>query len=82
MAHEVLMIATRGKVPEVPYEARPGSVFKYPRTSHSSKPLELYEVIDSMYPELKKIELFCRGEPAQGWSGWGNECINNNIGEK
>lgn len=82
MAHEVLMIATRGKVPEVPYEARPGSVFKYPRTGHSSKPLELYEVIDSMYPELKKIELFCRGEPAQGWSGWGNECINNNKGEK
>ena len=32
-------------------------------------------MIDNMYPELPKIELFCRGEPAEGWAGWGNECV-------
>ena len=73
-AHEVLMIATKGKVPEVNPSGRPSSVLKYPRREHSRKPEELYQIIDGMYPELSKIELFCRGEPAEGWSGWGNEC--------
>lgn len=72
--HEVLMIATRGCVPEVPYDARPPSVLKFKRREHSRKPDELYQIIDRMYPELNKVELFCRGEPAQGWTGWGNEC--------
>jgi len=73
-AHEVLMIGTKGKIPEVPYSARPSSVLKYPRLEHSRKPHELYQIIDGMYPELNKIELFCRGNPAPGWIGWGNEC--------
>ncbi|MDD2944159.1 MAG: MT-A70 family methyltransferase [bacterium] len=60
-AHEVLMIGIKGNVPEVPYSARPSSVLKYPRLEHSRKPLELYQLIDDMYPELNKIELFCRG---------------------
>lgn len=72
--HEVLMICTKGNVPEVPYGARSASVLKFPRLEHSRKPLEMYQIIDGMYPELSKIELFCRGEPAQGWIGWGNEC--------
>lgn len=73
-AHEVLMIGIKGSVPEVPFSARPASVLKYPRMEHSRKPNELYQIIDDMYPELRKVELFCRGEPAQGWTGWGNEC--------
>lgn len=77
--HEVLMIATKGSVPEVPYDARPSSVLKFKRREHSRKPDELYQIIDSMYPELNKIELFCRGVPAQGWSGWGNECVQQNV---
>lgn len=73
-AHEVLMTGIKGKVPEVPYGARPSSVLKFPRAEHSRKPIDLYQIIDDMYPELQKIELFCRGEPAAGWAGWGNEC--------
>ena len=73
-AHEVLMIGIKGNVPEVPFSARPTSVLKYPRMEHSRKPTELYQIIDDMYPELSKVELFCRGEPADGWTGWGNEC--------
>jgi N6-adenosine-specific RNA methylase IME4/ParB-like chromosome segregation protein Spo0J len=78
-AHEVLMIGTKGNVPEVPYSARPSSVLKYPRLEHSRKPPALYQLIDNMYPELNKIELFCRGEPqGKGWAGWGNECTQQN----
>jgi N6-adenosine-specific RNA methylase IME4/ParB-like chromosome segregation protein Spo0J len=77
--HEVLMICVRGNVPEVPYGARPASVLKFPRLEHSRKPLEMYQIIDGMYPELSKIELFCRGEPAQGWTGWGNECTQQST---
>ncbi len=79
-AHEVLMIGIKGNVPEVPYSARPSSVLKYPRLEHSRKPLELYQLIDDMYPELKKIELFRRGEKffRKDWMGWGNECTQQN----
>lgn len=84
--HEVLMICIRGNVPEVPYGARPASVLKFPRLEHSRKPLEMYQIIDGMYPELSKIELFCRGEPAKGWTGWGNECTQQvvavNVGQQ
>jgi N6-adenosine-specific RNA methylase IME4/ParB-like chromosome segregation protein Spo0J len=74
MAHEVLTISCKGTVPEVPFSARPMSVLTYPRLEHSRKPPELYAVIEAMYPELSKVELFCRGDAAPGWAGWGNEC--------
>jgi len=77
--HELLMVATRGVVPEVPYHAREKSVFTDPVGAPSEKPKRIRDVIDNMYPELKKIELFCRGEPANGWDGWGNECITRNT---
>ena len=73
--HELLLIATRGVMPEVPYVARPQSVFCAYTGEPSEKPKEMRSVIDRMYPELPKIELFCRGEPAEGWAGWGNECV-------
>ena len=77
--HELLLIATRGNVPEVPYAARPSSVFSDYSGEPSEKPKRIRSVIDDMYPELPKIELFCRGEPATGWAGWGNECVDNLI---
>jgi N6-adenosine-specific RNA methylase IME4/ParB-like chromosome segregation protein Spo0J len=77
--HEVLMIATRGTLPEVQDTARAASVFKFPRGEHSRKPVYGYELIEKMYPELNKIELFCRGVPHAGWSGWGNECITDEV---
>ena len=69
------MFATRGSasIPEVPTEARPGSVFTYKRGMHSQKPEELYGVIERMYPELPKMELFRRGVSRDGWYSWGNE---------
>jgi len=70
--HELLLIASKGE-PPVPEPAnRPDSVVNAPRAEHSAKPPVFYELIERMYPEFPKIELFCR-EPREGWASWGNQ---------
>jgi N6-adenosine-specific RNA methylase IME4 len=70
--HEHLLIAKRGNFP-APLEAnRPLSVIQAPRREHSRKPDEARELIERMYPNLPKIELFAR-ERHEGWDVWGNE---------
>lgn len=70
--HEHLLIAKKG-TPAVPEPSnRPPSIFEYPRSNHSAKPLECYDMIESMYPDLPKVELFCR-TPREGWNVWGFE---------
>lgn len=39
---------------------------------HSRKPDEAYELIERIYPELPKIELFAR-QARPGWAAWGNQ---------
>lgn len=70
--HELLLIATKGAIPVPPPSARPGSVVRITRGDHSAKPHEFYELIERMYPELPKLEMFCRS-PRAGWSVWGNQ---------
>jgi len=70
--HELLLIAKRGDIPAPPTNSRVSSVVRSPRGEHSKKPVEFYEIIEGMYPELRKIELFCRS-PRQGWHVWGNQ---------
>ena len=70
--HELLLIAARGSLP-VPVPAnRPDSVIEAPLGEHSSKPSVFAELIERMYPEHKRIELFCRSS-RPGWSAWGNQ---------
>jgi N6-adenosine-specific RNA methylase IME4/ParB-like chromosome segregation protein Spo0J len=69
---ELLLIATRGDIPCPLPENRPPSVIEAPRREHSRKPDEAYELIERMYPDLPKIELFARGQRS-GWSVWGNQ---------
>jgi N6-adenosine-specific RNA methylase IME4 len=71
--HEHLLIATRGDIPTPPENARPPSVLYAPRREHSRKPDKAYQIIEQMYPELPKIELFARGAARPGWAVWGNE---------
>jgi N6-adenosine-specific RNA methylase IME4 len=71
--HELLLIGARGNMRSPAEEARPPSVIYAPRREHSRKPDEAYEIIEQMYPELPKIELFARGKARPGWSVWGNE---------
>ena len=70
--HEFLLVAIKGSpgVPEPEFRVR--SVMEFPRTEHSAKPKQYYEIIEHMYPQTKRIELFCRS-PRKGWSSWGNQ---------
>jgi N6-adenosine-specific RNA methylase IME4 len=70
--HEHLLLGIRGDVPAPPTDRRPPSVFYAPRREHSRKPDEAYEIIERMYPELPKIELFARHK-RDGWERWGKE---------
>ena len=70
--HELLLIGTRGDIPHPAPSARPDSVIEAPRGQHSEKPVEAYELIERMYPELPKIELFARAA-REGWAAWGNQ---------
>jgi N6-adenosine-specific RNA methylase IME4/ParB-like chromosome segregation protein Spo0J len=75
--HELLLVATRGDMPSPSPANRPPSVISAPRREHSRKPDEAYALIERMYPELPKIELFARQE-RQGWDAWGNEAPAQN----
>jgi N6-adenosine-specific RNA methylase IME4 len=70
--HELLLIGSRGGMPHPAPSARPDSVIEAPRREHSRKPDEAYALIEQMYPELPKIELFAR-QTRPGWQAWGNE---------
>ena len=70
--HELLLVATRGDMPSPSPANRPASVISAPRREHSRKPDEAYALIEQMYPELPKVELFAR-QKRSGWQTWGNE---------
>ena len=70
--HELLLIAARGSMPVPETANRPPSYLKSDRLGHSEKPNSFYKLIETMYPEYDKIELFSRNQ-RQGWDSWGNE---------
>lgn len=74
--HELLLVAARGSLPVPEPSDRVSSVIRVKRGGiHSRKPVEVIELLESMYPKFTKrdrIELFTR-EPRAGWTAWGNE---------
>ena len=72
--HELLFVGTKGK-PVIPApSSRKSSVLSFKRGRHSAKPVEMYDIIDGMYPDYQKLEMFARNpEPRINWSFWGNE---------
>ncbi len=69
--HEFLLICTRGSgVPEVPRLF--DSVVTQERSAHSAKPEVFYEIIETLYPSGRKLEMFARSERA-GWDGYGHQ---------
>lgn len=71
--HELLLIASRGSIPVPEPENRPNSVIRIKRDNeHSAKPHEFYTLIERMYPEYDRIELFARNN-REGWAAWGNQ---------
>jgi len=69
--HEFLLLCTRGScLPDIPDLL--DSVVSIERTEHSTKPEEFRQIIDTLYQNGPRIELFAR-RPADGWEVWGNE---------
>ncbi|MBU8921817.1 MAG: hypothetical protein KOO63_08355 [Bacteroidales bacterium] len=70
--HEILLIATKGSPGTPDPSMRVSSIIKSRREKHSKKPDLFYGLIESMYPNAKKLELFAR-KTQPGWSAWGND---------
>ena len=72
--HEYLLYMYKGKFTPVAKAERGKihTVFTEKPKRHSQKPEISYEIIERLYPELPKIELYARNFRA-GWDCWGNE---------
>lgn len=70
--HEILLICTKGSC--TPQNVKLfDSVQSIERTNkHSEKPEEFRNIIDTLYPKGKRIELFSRTN-AENWEVWGNQ---------
>jgi N6-adenosine-specific RNA methylase IME4/ParB-like chromosome segregation protein Spo0J len=77
--HEHLLICKRGEMPPPPDLARCSSLVVAPRLEHSAKPPVFYDIIDEMFPVVRKIELFSRA-PRKGWETWGNQASGRGNG--
>ena len=72
-AHEILLHGVRGRAAFAFHSQR--SVVQFPRTSHSTKPAEMFPLIERVLPDGPYLELFARQRPNshRDWSVWGNE---------
>jgi N6-adenosine-specific RNA methylase IME4 len=75
--HELLLICTRGETPKVPKLV--DSVYTEERTEHSRKPRYFRDLIDELYPDGRRVELFARGEQPGNWQAWGDEAVVEQI---
>jgi N6-adenosine-specific RNA methylase IME4 len=68
--HELLLICVKGSgmLPEEKHK----SIINGLNDVHSKKPHLVYDVIESMYPNHKYLELFARNK-REGWKSYGNE---------
>ncbi len=76
--HELLLVAIKGKC-QPQCDSLPPSVISEKKTKHSAKPAKFREIIDSLYPNGPRIELFARDAP-KGWDVWGNQAIPRAAG--
>ena len=72
--HEYLLYMYKGKLTPVARDERGKihTVFRERATKHSKKPNVAYEIIERLYPDLKKLEMYAR-ETRDGWDSFGNE---------
>lgn len=72
--HEYLLYMYKGKLMPVAKDERGKihTVFREKVQRHSQKPEIAYSIIERLYPDTTKIELYARKHRA-GWDCWGNE---------
>jgi N6-adenosine-specific RNA methylase IME4 len=75
--HELLLVGTRGNIPCPAPGDNWGSVIDAETRGHSIKPDWQYELIESYFPNLPKIELNAR-RARPGWDAWGYEAPEQN----
>lgn len=75
--HEYLLYMYKGKLTPVAKEERGKihTVFREKVTKHSKKPEIAYEIIERLYPHLRKLEMYARNT-RHGWDCFGNEVID------
>ena len=69
---ELLLVGVRGAVPAPAPGTQPPQVLTIARGKHSAKPDEFAAMIERMFPNVAKLEMFARKRRA-GWDVWGNE---------
>lgn len=70
--HEFLLVCTRGSfIPETK-KLFDSVVVEERSDTHSEKPHKFYEIIETLYPNGKYLELFARNK-RKNWESWGNE---------
>lgn len=72
--HEYLLYMYKGKLTPVATEERGKihTVFREQVRRHSQKPEIAYEIIERLYPNLNKLEMYARNT-RDGWDSFGNE---------
>ena len=71
--HEFLLVATKGSCTPDNNKLYDSVQSIERNDNHSEKPIQFLDIIDDLYWEGDKIELFCRAIKKDGWYGWGNE---------
>lgn len=77
--HEVCLIGIRGKVYSKLANKSQRSVHFAPNTRHSAKPENLQDMLDKMFPQGNKLEMFAR-RSRPNWTCIGLECPDS-LGE-
>jgi len=70
--HELLLVGVKGSFSPPQESCRFSSVIREKRQEHSKKPDKVYEMLEVMFPQSKRLELFARNK-RPGWEVWGNE---------
>ena len=72
--HEYLLYMYRGGLTPVAKEERGKihTVFTERVKRHSQKPEIAYQIIERLYPNTRKLEMYARAQ-RDGWDCWGNE---------
>ncbi|MDX3929204.1 MAG: MT-A70 family methyltransferase [Shinella sp.] len=70
--HELLLIGRRGDVAAPLPGSQPETVHCERKGRHSAKPDFFAETIERLYPDMPRLEMFCR-TPRPGWDAWGFE---------
>ena len=72
--HEYLLFMYKGKLPPVAKDERGKihTVFTEIVKRHSQKPQVAFDIIERLYPNTRKLEMYARTE-RPGWDCWGDE---------